>query len=38
MTGGSFLSLVFLNRYFDIDLKKVIYDAGAYLPYWYKRT
>lgn len=30
MTGGSFTSLVFLNRYFGIDLKKVIYDKGPF--------
>jgi hypothetical protein len=30
MTGGSFTSLVFLNRYFKFDLKKVIYDKGPF--------
>jgi len=30
MTGGSFTSLVFLNRYFGVDLKKVIYDKGPF--------
>ncbi len=25
MTGGSFVSLVFVNRYFGTDLKKVLY-------------
>ena len=30
MTGGSFVSLVFLNRYFGFDLKKVIYDKGPF--------
>ena len=30
LTGGSFSSLVFLNRYFHVDVEKEVYDPGPF--------
>eukprot|EP00960_Hanusia_phi_P007926 227291-Hanusia_phi.AAC.1 len=30
LTGGSFSSLVFINRYFHVDLEKEVYDPGPF--------